>query len=137
MSHRFCLKYIQSLPKRASTLIVETMANVFRIDAYIEKRQLLLFGRPCRLNCSKLAKNIFIERLYQHINEGNNSTGPVADMCEVLRKYGLFNYVVRFTAGNEFSGKSIWNKIVGKSVSDYECQRHKDFATQNNRLSQP
>ena len=65
VAHRFCLKTIQSFPKRAKSVIVERMAKCHDIEAYIDKKKLLFVGRLCRLQWSMLAKKVFIERLHQ------------------------------------------------------------------------
>ena len=64
VAHRFCLKYIQSFPKRTRTIIVHTMSKCSSIESYIDRKKLLFFGRLCRLDSSKLAKRVFIERVY-------------------------------------------------------------------------
>jgi hypothetical protein len=116
VAHRFSLKHIQSFPKRTSSVIVERMANVLDIDSYIETKKLLFFGRLCRLNCNRLAKTIFIERIYQHKNQTVDSRGPVYDMCKVLNKYGLIESLDTFIKYASFPDKCTWKKLVNAKV---------------------
>ena len=48
-AHRFCLKYIQHLPKCTKTIIVQSMVNVYSMETYIDIRKLQFFGRLCTL----------------------------------------------------------------------------------------
>lgn len=124
VAHRFCLKKIQSLPKRAKSVIVESMAKSYCIEAYVDKRKLSFIGRLCRLNCFTLAKKIFIERLYQNnvIPERRHS-GIVCELLKVVAKYNLMSHVTEFMATVEFPSKRLWKSLVDKSVSDFEEKR--------------
>jgi hypothetical protein len=59
VAHRFCLKYIQSFPRRTRTIIVHNMSKCFSVESYINRKKLLFFGRLCRLDSLKLAKKVF------------------------------------------------------------------------------
>jgi hypothetical protein len=44
-AHRFCLKYIQHLPKRTKTVIVQCMVNVYAMETYLDIRKLQFFWK--------------------------------------------------------------------------------------------
>ena len=134
ISHRFCLKKIQSFPKRANSIIVENMTNVLNIEAYIDQKKLLFFGRLCRLSCSRLAKNVLVERVYQHENQRKNHTGPVHEMCRVLNKYALGEYLQTFLLNASFPDKRTWRNTINLAMSRHEAALFDAALIKNNRL---
>ena len=119
-AHRFCLKIIQAMPKRTKTCIVQCMVNVFSLEAYIDLKKLLFFGRLCRLDCSKLAKQLFLERLYQYVCNSNSCTGFVSDLFRILEKYGLEQYIEEYITTCSFPDKSQWKFITQSHVRSFE-----------------
>ena len=111
------------------------MVNILNIESYIDKRKLLFFGRLCRLKCSKLAKNVFIERIYHHENNNKSGTGPVEDMCRIIYKYDLSGYLEKFSMDTSFPDKYPWRNIVNQAIFKYEAMTFQATVAQNNRLS--
>jgi hypothetical protein len=133
IAHRFCLKIIQSFPRRARSVITERMANCHNIEAYIDTKKLLFIGRLCRLNCSALAKKIFIERLYQG-RAYVRCSGIVSELTRVVAKYNLHQHMVRFVQSATFPDKKTWKTIVNVVIREYDDQRV-SFILQNESLS--
>jgi hypothetical protein len=119
-AHRFCLKIIQGLPKRTSTVIVQSMVDMFSIEKYIDLRKLVFVGRLCRLDCGKLAKQMFVERLYQEKFSPKPGTGFVNDIVRILEKYRLMYYLDEFTSTFSFPGKIQWKYIVQSQMKLHE-----------------
>jgi hypothetical protein len=121
-AHRFCLKYIQKMPSRTKTIIVQSMVNVYSLETYIDISKLKFLRRLCALQWNKLAKKIFIERLYQQIytTAENSGLGFIPDMLRVLMKYGLEQYLHEYTLSSRFPSKSQWSPIVALSVKSLE-----------------
>jgi hypothetical protein len=46
-AHRFCLKFIQHLPKRTKTIIVQSMINMYGLETYIDKKKNYSFLEDC------------------------------------------------------------------------------------------
>ena len=89
VAHRFCIKIIQSFPKRTSSLIAESMADCQSIETYIDKKKLMFLGRLCRLRHNRLAKTVLLERMFQREVQSMASIGFVSDACRILSKYSL------------------------------------------------
>ena len=77
-SHHYCLKAIQGFPVRSKSLFVQAMINAYSMEAYIDIKKLQFLGRLCRLGSDKLAKQVFLERFYQHLSGRDKSIGFVA-----------------------------------------------------------
>ena len=48
-SHKFCIKFIQSLPRRTSTYLAFSLLNIKGIEYDIDYRKLIFFGQLCCL----------------------------------------------------------------------------------------
>jgi hypothetical protein len=120
IAHHFCLKIIQAMPKRTKTCIIQSMVNVYSIETYIDLKKLLFMGRLCRLDCTKLAKQMFLERLYQHIYNSKSRSGFIADVIQILEKYGLMQYVKEYMSSYYFPNKSHWKCITQSHAKLFE-----------------
>jgi hypothetical protein len=122
IAHRFCLKTIQSFPKRTRTVIAQSMINSQSVETHIDYKKLLFVGRLCRLSSCKLAKVIFIERLFQYAGKGDLCRGVACDTFRVLSKYNLIQFLDNFLSQATFPSKQMWRTIVKQAFVNYEQQ---------------
>jgi hypothetical protein len=115
IAHRFCLKRVQSLPKRSRSVIVHSMVKIWSIESYIDNKKLLFLGRLCRLSSKTLAKQVFLEMLYAY-KTCNSTSGCVYNFCCILSKYELYDYINTFLNQTFFPSKNEWRKIVTNAV---------------------
>ena len=65
-SHRFCVKFMQSLLRRTSTDVALSLLNMNSIEVEIDYRKLIFFGQLCNLPPQYCAKAIFIHMLIEY-----------------------------------------------------------------------
>ncbi len=121
VGHRFCLKFIQSVPCRSCSVLVESMANSYSIRVMTNVKKLLFLGRLCRLQCDILAKPVFMERLFQAypaVRRVVKSSGIVSDVLQITSKYRLCNYIEQLLNGVSFPCKKHWRDIVYEAVDE-------------------
>lgn len=115
-SHRFCAKYIQSLPSHVSTDIVLCSLDMPCIECIIDQRKLLFLGQLCRLSNLYLAKQVFNNRLVRFINYDNQYNGFVPDIYRILQKYNLCYVLLSYIDSGLFPSKSIWKAMIRQHV---------------------
>ena len=59
-AHRFCVRFMQSLPRRASTDVAFSLLNLDCIEYEIDYRKLVFFGQLCNLPPQYCIKEFFI-----------------------------------------------------------------------------
>ena len=62
-AHRFCVKFMQFLPKNVSTDVALSLIGVQPIEAEIDYRKLIFFGQLCLLPGFYRIKEVFLRRL--------------------------------------------------------------------------
>ena len=62
-AHKFCVKFMQSLPRRTSTDPAFSLLNIKSILYEIEYRKLIFFEQLCNLHPQFCVKEMFIHRL--------------------------------------------------------------------------
>ena len=67
-AHRFCLKSVQSIPKRSRTVITLSLLGAKPIEYEIDKRKLIFLGQLCRHSVDHLSRDIFDFRLVKFVN---------------------------------------------------------------------
>ena len=95
------------------------MVNTYSIETYVDIRKLQFFGRLCNLSHNKLAKQVFIQRLYQfHFSTKcfEKHFGFIPDIIRTLEKYGLNHYLNEFILSSVFPKKEQWKGIVRLQV---------------------
>ncbi len=115
VGHRFCLKYMQSIPRRPTSGVVESMVDTYSMQTIIELKKMILLGRLCRLENSVMAKRILMARLSQDPDaqcRNINRCGIVFFIVQVIRKHGLLNCIEQFLCDDLFSGKKRWKDLV-------------------------
>jgi hypothetical protein len=120
-AHHFCLKVIQTLPKRTKTVVVEKMVNMYCIETHVELKKLIFLGRLCRLNHDILAKRVFLERLYQVMySHKQYNTGFLPDVTRILEKYSLIDHIREFVNTQRFPSKVQWENIIHSAIKCFE-----------------
>jgi hypothetical protein len=132
-AQHFCLKVVQTLPNRTKSVIVQAMVNIYSIETCIDIKKLQFMGRLCRLDNGKLTKQIFLERLYQHLYANNEGLGFVADAVRILEKYGLVQQLEEYISFCLFPSKAHWKSAVDSSVKLVE-ERKLIFMLNDNTL---
>ena len=106
------------MPKQFRSDICESLLNVLPIESEIDARKLLFFGRLCRMNCDTLHKQIFLARLFSHLeNLANTQYGFIPDILRLLVDYDLLPFLSNWLENGHFPEKYIWKKTVRLSVS--------------------
>ena len=62
-AHRFCIKFMQCLPRGTSTDVALTLLGSNAIDVEIDRRKLVYFEQLCNLPAHLRVKEFFIHRL--------------------------------------------------------------------------
>ena len=119
-AHRFCLKYMQSLPKDTRTIIALSCVGAVSIETEIDRRKLIFFGQLCNLSPDLRVKEIFVYRLIHYMNDPCSITGFFPDIHRVLGKYGLDTYMYSFTTTGEFPSKQSWKRLVARNILNVE-----------------
>lgn len=67
-AHRYCVKFLQFLPRSTSTDVSLALIGMNPIEAEIDRRKLTFFGQLCRLPGDYRVKELFLRRL-THFND--------------------------------------------------------------------
>ena len=119
--HRFCIKIIQHFPKQARTDKVLSMLGMYTMQGYIDKAKLMFFGRLCHTSNETLSKKVFLIRLCSHFYKCvEKQLGYIQDLCFILHKYDLFEFVKTFMVDGIFPVKKPWKRIVDSAIAKIE-----------------
>ena len=111
-AHRFCVRFIQSLPRSTSTDVAFTLLNLNCIEYDIDYRKLIFFGQLCNLPPQYCIKEFFIHRLIEYRNRANIMREVIADIYRILGKYSLMDFFNRFEVDGVFVSKFTWKRVV-------------------------
>ena len=81
-SHPFCVKFMQSLPRRTSTDVALSLLNEDSIEVEIDYCKLIFFGQLCHLPPHYCAKALFIHRHVEYKSRHSAVQGFFADIYE-------------------------------------------------------
>lgn len=115
-AHRFCIKLIQSLPRRTSTDFALSLLNMRSIESEVDYRKLIFFGQLCRLPGEYRIKQIFLNRLMQFYSSVQSSQGFFPDIYRILGKYSLINVLETFIKSGFFPTKFSWKRLVNDKM---------------------
>ena len=119
-THRFCVKFIQSIGTRTRTHIALGLLGLYSVEAEIDKKKLILFGQLCRLELYSTIKEMFLFRLCSYINKNKNQKGYFKDIYSVLTKYNLEDTVRTYVNTGQFPSKSEWKMQIKKRIKRHE-----------------
>lgn len=121
----FVCKNSLDLPKLCRSDMCESFFDVLPINAEIDVRKLLFFGRLCRLDPKTLTKRIFLTRLFSYLHDLSvNQFGFIPDI-KVLQSYNLTVYLWDFLKDGTFPEKPCWKKIVRNNVTNSHLSQRK------------
>ena len=107
----FVCKDILKLPKRYRSDICESLLSVLPIESEIDARKLLFLGRLCRMNCETLPKQIFLARLFSHLEKlSNTQYGFIPDILQLLANYELLPFLSSWLENGHFPEKYAWKE---------------------------
>lgn len=102
----FVLKDIQGLKISTRSDMCESMLGLHPIISEIDKRKLAFFGKLCKLDINCLAKNIFLLRLCDLLQDSvKQPSGFLKDIYELLAKYSLLQHLHLFLETGKFPEK--------------------------------
>ena len=124
MAHRFCVKYLQSLPKRTNTDLALSLINLQNIEHEIDYRKLMFLRQLCCLPLDYTAKEIFLYRLVNFNGRISSQRGFIPDIHRILEKYSLTHVLHTFAEIGTFISKTSWKRLVGDKIREiYETER--------------
>ncbi|MEW8150680.1 MAG: reverse transcriptase family protein [Candidatus Thiodiazotropha endolucinida] len=124
MAHRFCVKYLQSLPKRTNTDLALSLINLQNIEHEIDYRKLMFLRQLCCLPLDYTAKEIFLYRLVNFNGRVSSQRGFIPDIHRILGKYSLTHVLHTFAEIGTFISKTSWKRLVGDKIREiYETER--------------
>ena len=109
-AHRYCIKYMQGLPRQTRTDIALSLLGVYTIQSEIDFKKLILFGQFCRLSFDHWLRFVFLNRLTSFSMKGDNQLGFIPDINKLLYKYGLSHVLEFYKSDNVFPSKFSWKK---------------------------
>lgn len=122
-AHRFCIKFMQSLPRSTSTDVALGLLGAYDIETEIDRRKLLFFGQLCRLSCDLCVKDFFIHR-FVHFSESEfKQLGYFPDIYRILCKYSLSHVFQRFKDHGTFMSKQLWKRQVREKINIFNRNR--------------
>ena len=124
MAHRFCVKYLQSLPKRTNTDLAFSLINLQNIEHEIDYRKLMFLSQLCCLPLYYTVKEIFLYRLVNFNGRISSQHGFIPDKHRILGKYSLTHVLHTFAEIGIFISKTSWKRLVGDKIREiYETER--------------
>ena len=119
-AHRFCLKYMQSLPQDTRTIIALSCVGAVPIETEIDRRKLIFFGQLCNISPDLRVKEIFVYRIIHYLDNPSSVTGFFPDIHRILGKYGLEGFMYSFASTGKFPSKQSWKTLVSRNIENIE-----------------
>ena len=115
-AHRFCIKFMQSIPKFTSTDASLAMIRMYPIEAEIDYKKLIFLGQLCHLPGGFRAKEIFTHRLI-HFNESPvKKLFFLPDIFRIFNKYSIVQVLNEYIQTGSFPNKIAWKKVVREKI---------------------
>ena len=119
-THRFCIKYLQGLPRRTRTDVCTAMLGITDLTSFIHIRQLLFLRRLCNLPRHSRVKGLFLFMLVSGYSRQRNAHKSITDsLLSLLRKYDLYKYLDIFIESGLFPSTHEWKRIVKTQVFSF------------------
>lgn len=121
-AHRFCVKFMQFLPKNVSTDVALSLIGMYPIEAEIDYRKLNFFGQLCLLPGFYRIKEVFLHRLV-HCNGSllSQKQGFIPDIIKILGKYSMSSAFNRYVESGYFMTKTAWKKSIRLAINNFYC----------------
>ena len=117
-AHRFCVKFIQGLPKQTRSDIALGILGANPIMAEIDKKKLIFFGQLCRLSPEVIHNQILNHRLFSVFQTPGPKYGFVPDILRILDKYSLSYVLDEYMQTGRFMTKFSWNRLVRTTIDE-------------------
>lgn len=116
-AHRFCLKFMQYLPRGTATDVALALLGAHSIEVEIDKRKLLFLEQICNLPSHLRVKELFIHRLVLYNENSVRQMGFIPDIYRLLGKYSLKYVLESFLEHGTFISKFAWKRLVHEKLS--------------------
>ena len=74
------------------------------------------------MHSTGVTKQVFAHRLYDQILCVSNK-GFVPEICAILSKYGVTEYLLTYVYGGQFTTRICWKAIAKEAVANHESDR--------------
>ena len=113
-AHRFCIKFMQFLPKTTSTDVALTLFGINLLETEIDYWKLVFLGQLCRLTSEHRVKQVFLHRLIQYNESPAKILGFFPDIYHILSKYALTPHLIEYIENGTFLTKYAWKKTCSR-----------------------
>jgi hypothetical protein len=122
-TQKYAAKLIQGFHIRTHDEVARGLLGWKTIACGIDINKLLFLQKLISLDCSHLAKHVFLYRLAEHIMLADtdiNMRGFLPEIVRIATKYGLVEYLENYCLRTEFPEKLAWKRIVKRSVDNIQ-----------------
>ena len=118
-AHRYCIKYMQSLPSRTRADVALSLIAFNPIIAGIDYRKLVFLGQLSSLSIHCITKELFIHRVINYIAHPRNKMGFIPYILQILDKYSLRHIIDNFIESVVFMSIPSWKRLVRSKINDH------------------
>ena len=104
VSHRKCLKQIQTLSPSCDTTFSLVSLDMESLEEIVDFNKLQFLGQLCRLSPDHIAKQVFVHRLIRHFTHGNIVFSFIQDFWRIAKKYNVDHFIRVFVNSGDFPG---------------------------------
>ena len=119
-ANRYCIKYMQGLPRITRTDIALSLVGSHSLESEIDSRKLQLFGQFCRLRIDHWLRHVFLNRLTSYFVNGAAQAGFIPDVVRLLEKYNLSGILDTYMRDSIFPSKISWKRMVKSEINNSE-----------------
>ena len=123
VTQKYAAKLIQGFPTRTHDEIARGLLGWPTMESIIETKKLNFLQKLIMLDSSHLEKDVFLYRLAEHIMLADTNIimkGFIPDVVNILRKYGLTEYLENYCLRAEFPPKVPWKNSVKRAVKEQQ-----------------
>lgn len=111
-AHRFCIKFMQCLPRSTSTDVALALLGSKSIEVEIDRRKLIFLEQLCNLPSHLRVKEFFIHRMVSFDKNSSSQLGFIPDIFRLLGKYSLTSTLHTFLEIGSFMTKNAWKRLL-------------------------
>ena len=117
-AHRFCVKFMQFLPKSTNTDVALSLFGFNSLETEIDYRKLIFLGQLCRLTGDNRVKTVFHHRLIHYTETPAKMIGFFPDIYRILTKYALTRFISDYIENGSFLSKYSWKKLIRAKINE-------------------